>query len=242
MYKYSLSEIKEEVNEFVEGFHLYDNGFFTEEVVDFFISEINEEKKFDYSTGATKCVIIPEDKDYVIKIPFNGRTICCEDCEYNRENDFYCSCCEDKSCPITPFYGGGGKYSDNYCERERELYDKIIGKYPEFKDFFLPLELIEKIDDYPIYIQVKAEIFNYSKTISSEKSKTIVSSDDAKFCNAPIPWLGSVLENLNNDLTLYNRFIEMLEEFKITGDLHSSNVGYYDNHAIILDYAGFYDN
>lgn len=241
MYKYSLDRIRREVYEYVEHFHLYEDGFFTEDFVDYFIANIGEDKEFNYDTGATKCIIIPEGKDYVIKIPFNGVKSCCEDCEYC--GDPYD--CDLPKCPITSFYGGGGRYSDNYCELEREIYNKIIEDYPEFKDFFLPLEWITDIDDYPIYIQAKAEVHGKvywkRKSSISAESQSIVKSNEVEECNAPNVWLAQCLEDLGNNIEKYNKFVEMLKKLKITGDLHNDNVGYYNNHAVILDYAGYHD-
>lgn len=241
MYKYDLSsKITYEVFEYVKNFHLYDD-FFTEDHVDYFLANIDEKKEFNFDSGATKLILIPNDKDYVIKIPFNGHR--CTNCEYCTVCENPCEC-NEYECPIYPFEYAGGKFNDNYCEKEREIYDRIEEEYPEFKDFFLPLVLAGEIKHYPIYVQQKAEVLaETSDEICSvsEKSRSIVSSKDVKFCSAPLIWLAKCLENLNFDIEKYNKFIEMLHDLHVVGDLHRGNVGYYNNHAIILDYAGYYD-
>ena len=63
-----------EITRYVESFHLnYWEGF-TESDVDDFVSSIDTKRvpEFDYDAGATKLVIMPENRDYVIKIPFSG--------------------------------------------------------------------------------------------------------------------------------------------------------------------------
>lgn len=237
MYKYDESFIQM-VNEYLYGFSLNENGFFGEEDVDYLIAGIPVEEEFDYDTGATKCVIIPEKGDFVIKIPFNGCVCSCSNCDVKDILN-----CDRPCCPYRNFTHGGGTYGDDYCALELERYELIRRKYPEFIDFFLPLEKIMEVKHYPIYIQPKCTIFDYDDTVkSSESSLSKVRSKEAMNISAPEEWLAICMENLNEDIDKYNRFITMLKETNISGDLHSKNLGFYNNHAIILDYAGFYDN
>ena len=246
MYKdYISPELKYEIFGYVKNFHLDDDGFFTSETADYFIDNIDSDKEFFYDSGATKCIIMPKNRDYVIKIPFNGAQCDgCYNCPLCAEHPEYIEECMAASCPNLPFECAGEDHGDNYCERERELYDTIVEEYPEFQDFFLPLILAGEIKHYPIYFQEKAEILAdaSNEVISvSEKSRSIVSSKDAEICSAPNIWLAKCLEDLNFDLNKYNKFVNMLYELGIADDLHRSNVGYYHNHAVVIDYAGFYE-
>ena len=238
MYKYDESFLNK-VNEYLHGFSLNEEGYFGEQEVDNFISSIPIEEDVNYDTGASKCVLIPKDGDFVIKIPFNCGICSCSFCE--EENP---SLCSRNVCPYRNFEGGGGIYRDDYCALEMERYEIIKKKYPEFIDFFLPVEKIMEVKHYPIYIQVKCEIFNYNtgSISSSKESISTITSEKAKQISAPEEWLAICFDNLGKDIDQYNRFITMLKDTGISGDLHSGNLGFYNNHAIILDYAGFYDN
>lgn len=238
------NELKEEVLKFVETFDLNAEGYFTEDDVDYFLSKIDEnstEKDYNldysYETGASKCVIIPENKDYVIKIPFNGRCIYNWYDEMEEEE-------EEKYTGYEDFTGTEGVCNNyDYCSKEVDLFYEVkydYPDYPEFKDFLLPIKEITRVNDYPIYVQPKATLFYASGINVSEESVKTVSSNTINI-SAPIKWLAKCLEDLGNDLDLYEQFVQMLSDTGIKRDLHSGNVGIYNNHAVIIDYAGFND-
>lgn len=232
MYKYNL--IAEEVLKLIDSIPFNEEGYFTEEQVDFLIDNI-EIEDFNYETGATKCVIIPYNTDYVIKIPFNAIVASCQSCD---EEDKYS--CHRTYCPFNHFEWGGGKEKDDYCALEVDLYAEIKEKYNKFKDFFLPTIKICEIDNYPIYIQKKAEILEEKTYPVSENSKNTVRTC-GRSVSAPIEWLAKCLEDMNNNLEMYNDFLFMLLDLGMAGDLHRGNVGYYNGHAVLIDYAGFMD-
>lgn len=236
MFDFDLSKLKEEVYPWVENFEFNDEGFFTEQEVDYFIHNINKTfDDFTFETGATKCVIVPYHCDYVIKIPFNGMVSSCSTCSV------YSSHCTLWDCPVRNFTQAGGKSEDDYCAYEIEILNKVSKEYPLFTNFFLPTIEILKIDNYPIYVQPKAEMYDYNNIKISEKSLNSV-KESRNFISAPIDWLAKCLEDLNGDITLYKNFITMLKETKVDKDLHAGNVGLYNNHAVIVDYGGFRDN
>lgn len=234
MYKYNM--IAEEVCNLINEIPFNDERYFTEGDVDYLISDISLEN-FNYETGATKCVIIPDEKEYVIKIPFNAITVSCCDCDNYPGTGALCNATR---CPFAHFEWGGGEKGDNYCELEVELYNQVKEKYNQFLDFFLPTIKICEIDNYPVYIQKKAEILDTKTYPVSENSKETVRSNK-QFISAPIEWLAKCLEDMNNDLNMYNDFLDMLKDLGMSGDLHRGNVGYYNGHAVLIDYAGFMD-
>lgn len=203
---------------FVKNYNF--NEYFTQHEEDFFISAIDytECDNFDWEDGASKLVIIPENYNYVIKIPFNG-------CYCGLE---YCD------------------FSQNYCETEIELYETIISENPIFSQFFLPLTRVEEFFDYDIYIQLKCQVYNNLSNIEkysfySKESMKKAKSNEELFCpRLPIDWVAAVIEVLK-DVNLVEEFFNVLNKYDITLDLHKGNIGYYNNKPIILDYAGFYD-
>lgn len=238
MYKYNA--ISEEVLKYVSSIPFNEEGYFTEEDVEWLISDIEENVNFSYETGATKCVIIPANTGYVIKIPFNAITVSCCDCE---ETNLFS--CNRSRCPFNQFSHGGGVENSDYCALEVDLYNQIKESYNQFKDFFLPTIKICEVDNYPIYIQKKAEIFSNISIFDKKYSPSKVSEEKvmshSNFVSAPVEWLARCLEYLHNNLDLYNDFLSMLKTLGIDKDLHRGNVGYYHGHPVLIDYAGFSD-
>lgn len=210
------------INDILPYVENYDFGeYFTAKEEDFLISSINceDELSFDWEDGASKLVIIPEDKDYVIKIPFNG--------------NFYVD-------------EGYFNFSQNYCETEIDLYKRIADENPLFSQFFLPLTRVDEYNEWDIYIQPKCQA--YHNAAEKDKSKSYSKDSLNKVRNEkilynsalPKDWLAAVTEILK-DVELVKEFVDMLEEYDITQDLHMGNIGYCNGKPIILDYAGFYD-
>ena len=211
------------INDILPYVENYNFGeFFTESEEDFLISCIkcDEAHDFDWEDGASKLVIIPEYNDFVIKIPFNG--------SYNLMSEEYID------------------FSQNYCETEIDLYEKIIAENPIFAQFFLPLTRVEEFEKYDIYIQAKCKTFNNTnneeRKSSYSKESLAKSTEFGKkvFTRLPVDWIAGVLEVLKDE-SLLEEFINVLDKYDIGQDLHYGNIGYYNNKPIILDYAGFYE-
>lgn len=209
------------INDILPYVENYNFGeYFTTKEEDFLISSIDcDELSFDWEDGASKLVIIPEDKDYVIKIPFNGN--------YYEDDGYF-------------------NFSYNYCETEIELYERIFEENPIFSQLFLPLTRVEEYREWDVYVQPKCQAYNNtnekirSKSYSKDSLNKVRSEDMLYKSSLPKDWLAAVTEILG-DVNLVKNFIIMLEEYDITQDLHNGNIGYYNGKPVILDYAGFYD-
>lgn len=216
----------EEVKGYVKNFSLNEDGGFTEWEGEEFVGSISGENlpAFNWEDGATKLVIIPENRDYVIKIPFNGR--------YDYGDFFY-------------FEGACSDTCDDYCSSEMHLYEEA--KRMNLEKLFLPLELACEVDGYPIYVQDKAEEIDswhsgaQGMKYSSEASRDRISQaykEGTRFFGPPT-WIASCLDTLGSFEEL-ERFSSFLDEEGIT-DLHEGNLGYYDGHAVIIDYGGYHE-
>lgn len=227
----------DEIQEYVKHFHLNENCGFTEEDVDDFIASIDYDKvpRFDWDSGATKLVIIPEDRDYVIKIPFNGQYIWNSD---NDEDGEY----REEEYVFRSFYGALGNYGEDYCYAETIIYEKA--EIEHFERAFLPTIKVLEVKHYPIYVQPKAEMFGFDndqqRTYSSKESKERVRKPDIK-SSLPIPWLASCLESFDNNVDTLKQFLDFIRKEEVTQDLHQSNIGYYQGRAVIVDYGGYYE-
>ena len=216
-----------EILNYTMSFQLNADEGFTEDDVDDFISSIDFTKvpEFDYEAGATKLVIIPYTRDYVIKIPFSGRYSCGEYIPFSMAED--------------------NDWGDNYCEAERLLYEEA--KEKGYAQFFLPLELINDTKYYPMYIQERADnIVCYmddedTKAYSSENSKEIVRSNGNFACSLANYWTASCLTSLNEDSDKMYHFIEFLRTTGIMNDLHRGNLGFKNNKPVIIDYGGYHE-
>ena len=227
-----------EINMYLENFRPCD-GTFTEDDVDDFVCsiDINKVPSFDWSTGATKLVIIPEERDYVIKIPFSG--------EYNHEyeeeeegyGEFYCD------NQYMDYTGAASEYGNDYCEAEEGYYQAAL--IDGWKDAFLPIEKIGEWHNYPIYIQPKAEMLgdelSQRKYSSEESRKEILSRREGEdkyiFYNLPITWMASMLETYGSFEKV--KELEWYLEEQAISDLHCGNIGFYNGHAVIIDYGGW---
>ena len=103
--------------------------------------------QYDINYGASKFVISPKNKQYVIKIPF------------------YCGICYDKdrSCYLDSIDFHLAKYplsrtkGWNYCKSEEEYY--LLSREEKIENIFAQTMLVGSIEDIPIYIQEKCKDF-----------------------------------------------------------------------------------
>lgn len=170
----------------------------------------NEDYKVD--SGASKVVLVFENSDYVVKIPFKG--------EY---------------CAFSGARVGEDEYGWDYCASEQFFYRKAIEAGLE--DFFMETIFIGKFEDHPIYLQKKVSVYGYnSETKSSESSKEIFVS---KFRHSEIQNedFGGILIDYYG-VERVNQLVEFLSEVGIS-DLHSSNVGIRANRPVLFDYSGY---
>lgn len=224
---------------------------FSEECCNDVITALNDIKwNFDWEYGATKIVILPEGVDFVVKIPFTGHVVeeepdvNCNECEYNKEG---CDCCVyDNEWVFRDFCLAGDIFDEwDYCKAEKN-------RYAHAKEFGLEQAMAETqlwfiVNDYPIYIQPKCNIFSHGgrrqtelTEITDEKRKTIKSKCDEQnvYC-FNVTWLCDLLEYYGD--VFFENFMNFLKENNYNKDLHSSNVGYLNGRPVLIDYAGWYD-
>lgn len=204
------------------------------------ISDLEElliEKKinsYSIEKGATKIVLIPEDKDYVIKIPITKIAY--------REFFFYDGAYRKGKFAIRDNIGG------DYCKKEEEIYNLID---EEVKEMFAETKFLIEVNKLPIYIQEKIDFsfdnkyFNPNVFPSDRKSdmdiRTIVNSElSLKGMNN----LGGLNTEFCYDVMMnygIDSFLLLMREINFweIGDLHKSNIGYKNYKPMIFDYSGF---
>ena len=232
-----IRNIKWELSDFIcsmENMDFYGDFFSAGEDVDDFLNERKDTLPFayDYSFGCTKLVIIPEDENYVIKIPFNSGY------SYDEEDYIFFS---HADCPDKM----------DYCSVEASYYS--YAQQYGFERFFMPTYLINGGFGckYPIYVQEKVEVYNdlewsgdiekYIPSAESMKAVKELNSDGRPFSylRAGGKWKASLYENFIDD-DEREEFFQFMEDFSfIFEDLHNNNIGYKDGLPVIFDYSGY---
>lgn len=235
---------------------IFENCIFDEELTEnnFYekiLYQLPHNFNYDYAYGATKLVILPEDKNYVIKIPFSGFF----DSIYDEETDDYFE-------EFSPFKGANqrldGYIQWDYCEEESQRFS--LAKKEKLNYLFAETKYIGSVSKYPIYIQEKAEILskNFSKKdeplltektyerIKNKKRKTkkeknkiyiYETCEKNDFICFNMKWLLDLL-SFYGKKTFYN-FMLFLKENNFNEDLCSSNIGYINKKPVLVDYCGF---
>ncbi len=218
-----LNEYENELREILDALH---NCYFDELDQYSFDDDVlypfkdNYTKLFKSATGATKGVLIFENFGFVIKIPF----IFCDG---------------DEMCGASD-----GIHNWDYCSQEVCRYE--MAEEEGFGDIFLETDLLDTINNHPIYIQPYADILggmdsdNYN---SNHRSGTDVDATLAKEIDNSENY--TMLDSSWEADFLVRYGIEMFKKFKIyikdnwINDLRDDNIGYIGKNPVLIDYAGF---
>ena len=189
-----------------------------------------EDTEWESFYGSTKGVLVPDDCDYVIKIPFTG-------IRRKKEEPY-------KSFSINGF--------NEYCELEQFIYYSALVN--GLSKFFAKTIKIGEVGNFSIYVQEKAsaDTWDWSdwtkKNVSSSKriksmvskkevknTKKICKKNKVKCFNAP--FMALVLkENGKETMLKLGRFVN-----ECVNDVHMGNLGFIGKKPVIIDYSGFYE-
>ena len=186
----------------------------------------------DWFNGATKAVLQPKGKDFVLKIPFEGEWQ--EDWCYNEENDDY-DLIEEYFCE---FQGSGGVSNDwDYCQREVELYN--LAAEAGLGEIFVETFFVDYVNGHPVYAQQRVDkVGGWNGKSDEERSSTRDKLSKAgQHAPMDLDWVATFLEFYDEELLF--RLFKFLDEEWIDDDLHNGNIGYLNGRPVIFDYAGF---
>ena len=218
-----------------------------------------------YFTGASKAVFDNPERDYVIKIPFNGG-----EREYSYgypdENG---EICYDSKYRFEKF-----EYADNdsgvgsswdYCEQEAIIYNRAVAL--GIGDMFAGTIKIADVHNYPIYASERAESYShvdFGSTSSSETVRNIFTPINHNYpADSDLYKIGEQfieeceeteefsspdrmnLEFLGYMINYYGKgkvrtLCEFLFENRLN-DFHSSNIGFIGDRPVLIDYSGFFE-
>ena len=193
-----------------------------------FMSEHYPLVNYEIMTGVTKCVIVFEDEDFVIKIPFSGY----EDWE-GQEYDSETDCYDEDYDPFFEFDEG------DYCRIEANNYQSAIEEGLE--EIFAETSFLGYANEFPIYVQKKVIPFwqtdNKVKHTFEERISFQKSYNAGDIERLPIDWCLDFIAAYGEE-----KFIDFLV-FTIKyhiNDLHGDNVAYRNGKPCLLDYSGYW--
>lgn len=215
----------------------YDSVFCPEDI-EYILNEAFPEEKFDCSYGVSKCVIIPYDADFVVKIPFNG-------CWYPDWDIAEEDCDDEPPQSFMYFNSAEGDKPDDYCWSEIQKYEAAAEA--GYEELLPVMELVTYIGIHPIYIQERVVPFSPFHFKRNPPSK-----DGMKYALEHKNDLGRRLNDTWR-AACYDFYGEgFLENFlawsdtveiDFTSDLHTGNYGVrIDGSPVIFDYAGFWED
>lgn len=193
--------------------------------------------------GVSKGVLIFDDLDFVIKIPFYTSFVEGE-YDYDEETGEEICICEGGPAGYA-FYGTRvGEYEKendwDYCETETQYYE--VAQADNVEEFFAKTWLLGKVCGWPIYAQAKAVIFNSrecwtsraNKTYSDELRKSARTVREGMYFEANSEWIMDCIEYYGEERTA--QFISFCDNWCID-DLHDANIGYVNGAPCIIDYS-----
>lgn len=200
---------------------------FYDQVIKLADKEVFDMEKWAF--GATKIVLFPHRKDFVVKIPLEGEF---------KNGDFFL------------FEGAAEPEGWNYCEVEKILFAKA--KKENFSQFFLQTEYIGGIHGYPIYIQevvgntlAEIKLNDHNLSLIESKKRQQRNYKIRKMCKKRMiscfnaTWIADFIDYYTEET--FFKLGNFLEENWIS-DLHSGNIGYSVTGApVIIDYASYND-
>ena len=218
-----LNKYENEIREILDALHdcyfdELDDYTFDESVVAPFNDSYK--KPFRAANGATKGVLIFPNFGFVIKIPF-----------------IYCD--GDELCGAQD-----GVNAWDYCSQEACRYE--MAEEEGFGDIFLETDLLDEVNNHPIYIQPYADIlggmdsdnYNSNHRSSTDIDRTLVKEINN---NEHYDWLDSSWEAdllVQYGIETFKKFKKYLKDNWIT-DLRDANIGYVGKKPVLVDYAGF---
>lgn len=195
----------------------------------------NNIEDFFFASGASKFVIVLEEEDFVIKIPYDG--------------EYYWNY-EEEDIVYEPFHKANlftkVDYDWNYCEVERILYKRA--KLAGVGQFFSGVVKIGEVEGRPVYAQEIAITYGEGGTSGREASEYAknsfpsVSSKIYTDCHfhAPEDWLCAAIDIYGMDAI--NKLSQFIHDNQIA-DLHYENIGFSkDGLPVIMDYSSYNEN
>lgn len=206
------------------------------------IRHIFDDYFIEFMFGASKVVMICDEWDFVVKVPFNCEKYF-DDYTYEADQEASGDAWLDPDGYITvnKFYGADSETGWDYCDAEVNKYynaeEAGVAQYFAETEF-----LCYTKGGYPVYIQEKCVTDLSTAKPASAKSKEIAKSRTYENTTGGIDsvtWVACFIDTFGEkEFDKLTKFTESDDDIK--DDLHYRNVGYtMSGQPIIIDYAGF---
>ena len=237
-----LTDIRDRIAVFNEFGYDIDNDEY--ESIDEALDDVFSHHKVQFAKGVSKLCIIPEEANWVVKVPFEGFIQHWYDFDNNGNEESHEEFCYNMGA-------GNSRNEWDYCLTEVEYYE--LAKDNNIADFFAKAECFGECRNgsyktLPAYIQEKCitiSDLSYEddkKYAPSENSlKRINSSQkyDSKCFDKN--WMASAIDFYGEEKL--DELFSFLKEHPQISDFHWANYGYRisDGSPVLIDYTGWHD-
>lgn len=213
---------------------------------------------WDSAQGVTKGVLIFNELDYVVKIPFRGEGRLIEEhwegecgtwysyntrhCDYSKTPAHWTHIDEEDT--FEEFCGAEEPEGWNYCQVEKEIAEKA--KNSTITNCFAKTSFLGYANGYPIYIQEHCTIYcdeQSSRYEETYRHRTKNDYDSLKEVRERVDFW-NIDDNWLLDFLIYwgEEMLKNLAEFifkENIQDLHCGNIGYRKGVPVLVDYSSF---
>ena len=238
--------ILEKIEKYCELNENLSSGTFYEQVVrPLENSEEFNQYDWTYDSGVSKGVLIFDDLDFVIKIPFYAEWFEEEEIDYDEENDepiYADGYTSEYAFEGTQVEGFVKENNWDYCETETLVYE--VAKRNSMEEHFAQTYLIGFAKGWPIYAQVRACMFRSEESYSTRSKKNYTKEEretarkireDERFY-LDEEWLMDFIAYWGEERML--QFINFCNQWFID-DLHGGNLGYVCGVPCLVDYSSY---
>ena len=204
-----------------------EDSYFDDEWLVCQLDDICEDANIEY--GISKVVIIPEEGNFVIKIPFNGMYYH----YWDEEADCY------DGAEFSYYHEACAPDSSDYCWDEVIKIEKACEM--GFDKLFPATSFLMEKDGHRVYIQEKVRtVGHFNPGNISEDSRKRAESLNFHYKKCNNIWRAAVIEFYGEDYWVAFCDWDFRSDVNILSDMHSGNYGYdMEGHPIILDASGF---
>lgn len=188
---------------------------------------------YDFCHGATKAVIVPDNENFVIKIPFNVSDGYYDEDEHEWDSEEELLNGNDDN-----------RFYWDYCLQEVLVYR--AARRAGVAKAFAQTKLIGHVKGRPIYIQPKVEHDRLPYPIdwdskeyleSTHKTTRIVRAADAP--SIPEVWAYTAYHYYGE--AFFTKLINFLGDHPHINDLHGDNTGFLRGRPVLCDYSGYFE-
>lgn len=260
--------LEEMLGEDATGVYCYDSGMDEDLEMGFYSSivrggnytdfnfEIEDSCDITVAHGASRLVLIPENEDFIIKLPITATYEKCWTLKRTEENGKIsvekCYSCNYNDYEIEEEYLSDGweiekedlvliKRMRDDCDLMDEENSILERACNALQELLVPNVYIGMWNNHiPVYIQKKVETLHSSKDRPSFSKETVQKFNSInKTCEL---WIDDDFVKACIDYYGYEKTLEACMEINAMQltDLHSSNIGYFENgQPCIFDFAGY---